>query len=255
MAKSTSEFRYPRRRLLRAIMRPLSRLAFAVLTDFHIEGQENFPEKGPLIVVFNHFSFIDPVVLVRVLPWPPEFIGGFVNPGAPPIVTWIPRVWGFYPVFRGTGSRLALRASEAVLNQGGILGIAPEAGSWATVLRPARPGAAYVATRTGAPLLPMGLDGLPDVFPEINKGRRARVTVRIGKPFGPFGVTGRGRERREQLDEVGHTIMRKIKELIPPEKHGYYSDDPAIREAAKGTEIYPWDTATETDFHAGEHLE
>jgi len=34
--------------------------------------------------------------------------------------------------------------------------------------------------------------------------------------------------------------MRHIAELIPPEKRGHYSDDPAIREAAMGTEIYPW---------------
>jgi hypothetical protein len=34
--------------------------------------------------------------------------------------------------------------------------------------------------------------------------------------------------------------MRHIAELIPPEKRGHYSDDPAIREAARGTELYPW---------------
>jgi hypothetical protein len=47
------------------------------------------------------------------------------------------------------------------------------------------------------------------------------------------------------LDEIGHTIMRQIAELIPPERHGFYSDDPAIREAARGTEIYPWSDAVE----------
>jgi hypothetical protein len=108
------------------------------------------------------------------------------------------------------------------------------------VLRPARPGTAFLAARTGARLLPMGFDGLIDVFPRLKNGKRAKVRVRIGKPFGPFSATGRGRERRRQLDEIGHTIMRHISELIPPERRGFYSDDPAIREAAKGTEIYPW---------------
>jgi hypothetical protein len=69
--------------------------------------------------------------------------------------------------------------------------------------------------------------------------------VRIGKPFGPFSTTGRGRKRRRQLDEIGDEIMRHIAELIPPERRGFYSDDPAIREAAKGTEIYPWEDAPE----------
>ena len=39
---------------------------------------------------------------------------------------------------------------------------------------------------------------------------------------------------------MGHEIMRHIAALIPPEERGYYSDDPAIRQAAAGTEIYPW---------------
>jgi len=79
----------------------------------------------------------------------------------------------------------------------------------------------------------------------LKQGRRARATVRIGKPIGPFTVSGRGRKRRRQLDEIGHEIMRCIAELIPPEKRGLYSDDPAIREAAKGTEIYPWEKEPE----------
>ena len=244
--KRTDKFPYPRRRLIRAVLQRLSHVAFAVLTDLQIIGQENLPKGGPLLVVANHFSFIDPVAMVRVTPWPLEFVGGFQMPNAPPSVTWIPGLWGYYPVFRGTGSRYALRAAEAVLAQGGVLGIFPEAGSWATVLRPPRPGAAFLAARTGARILPMGFDGFPDVFPCLRKGRRARVTVRIGEPFGPFHATGRGRARRQQLEAVGHEIMRRIAELIPPERRGHYSDDPAIRAAAQGTEVYPWADAPES---------
>jgi 1-acyl-sn-glycerol-3-phosphate acyltransferase len=245
MEKTDPKFPYPRRRLIRALLRRLSHAAFAVLTDLQIIGQENLPREGPLLVVANHFSFIDPVAMVRVTPWPLEFVGGFQMPNAPASVTWLPKVWGYYPVFRGTGSRYALRAAEAVLAQDGILGIFPEAGSWATVLRPPRPGAAFLAVRTGARILPMGFDGLPDVFPRLRKGRRARVTVRIGRPFGPFHATGRGQARRQQLDAIGHEIMQCIAELIPPEWRGHYSEDPAIRAGAQGTEIYPWADAPE----------
>ena len=108
--KRTDKFPYPRRRLIRAVLQRLSHVAFAVLTDLQIIGQENLPERGPLLVVANHFSFIDPVAMVRVSPWPLEFVGGFQMPNAPASVTWIPKVWGYYPVFRGTGSRSALRA-------------------------------------------------------------------------------------------------------------------------------------------------
>jgi 1-acyl-sn-glycerol-3-phosphate acyltransferase len=245
MEKTDPKFPYPRRRLIRALLRRLSHAAFAMLTDLQIIGQENLPREGPLLVVANHFSFIDPVAMVRVTPWPLEFVGGFQMPNAPASVTWLPKVWGYYPVFRGTGSRYALRAAEAVLAQDGVLGIFPEAGSWATVLRPPRPGAAFLAVRTGARILPMGFGGLPDVFPRLRKGRRARVTVRIGKPFGPFHTTGRGQARRQQLDAIGHEIMQCIAELIPPERRGHYSDDPALRAAAQGTEIYPWADAPE----------
>jgi 1-acyl-sn-glycerol-3-phosphate acyltransferase len=231
--------------LIRSLLRQLSHAAFAVLTDLQIIGQENLPGEGPLLVVANHFSFIDPVAMVRATPWPLEFVGGFQMPNAPASVTWLPKVWGYYPVFRGTGSRYALRAAEAVLAQDGVLGIFPEAGSWATVLRPPRPGAAFLAVRTEARILPMGFDGLPDVFPRLRKGRRARVTIRIGKAFGPFRATGRGRARRQQLDAIGHEIMECIAELIPPERRGHYSEDPAIRAAAQGTEIYPWADAPE----------
>ena len=55
-----------------------------------------------------------------------------------------------------------LLVAETLLKRGGIIGIFPEGGNWATVLRPARPGPAYLATQTGAPLLPVGIDGLID---------------------------------------------------------------------------------------------
>lgn len=245
-----SEFRYPRRRLIRTVLQPLARVALAVLTDLHIIGRENLPREGPLLVVANHFSFIDPVAMVGAASWPLEFVGGFQMPNAPASVTWIPKLWGYYPVYRGSVSQGALRASEAVLAQGGVLGIFPEAGNWATVLRPARPGTAYLAVRTGAPILPMGFDGLTDVFPCLRQGRRAHVTLRVGKPFGPFHAKGTGRARRRQLEAIGHEIMGRIAELIPPEARGHYSDDPAIRTAAQGTEVYPWTDAPEGSYPA-----
>jgi 1-acyl-sn-glycerol-3-phosphate acyltransferase len=98
--------------VFRAFLQQVARVAFAVLSDMHIIGRENIPEGGPLLLVANHFSFIDPVAMVRVAPWPIEFIGGFRRPNAPAWTTMIPGLWGFLPVFRGTGSRFALRAGH-----------------------------------------------------------------------------------------------------------------------------------------------
>ena len=220
MSNQPPEFRYPRRRVIRAVLHRMVDVLLYTLTDWHIEGRENLPQSGPLLLVGNHFSFIDPVAMIGATPWPVEFVGGFHMPNAPVAVRWIPKVWGRYPVLRGTGSRYALRGAEAVLKQSGVLGIFPEGGGWATVLRPARPGAAFLAVRTGVRLLPMGFDGFTEVFPSLRKGRRARATVRIGEPFGPFQATGKGRKRRRQLDEIGHEIMKHIAELIGfPSKH------------------------------------
>jgi len=221
------------------MLKKLSYPAFNLVCKLTINGQENLPQSGPLIVVGNHFSFIDPVVFVRALPYPIEYVGGAHMPHAPILTRIIPLLWGYYPLYRGTGSRYALKAAESILKQGAVLGIFPEGGNWATVLRPARPGTAFIATRTATPILPIGLDGLDQVFPALRGGRRAEVTVNIGRPFGPLRLET-GRDHRAQLDGPGHEIMRHIAELIPPEKRGYYSNDPVIRESAKGTEIYPW---------------
>ena len=248
----TENIVYPRRVLIRRFCKLLAKGAFGMLSDLRIEGKENLPKTGPLLVIANHFSFIDPVAVLHALPYPIEFVGGAEFPHAPGIVKLIPDIWGYYPVIRGTGSRYALRAAEEILKQEGVLGIMPEGGSWAEVLRPARPGTAYLAAQTGAKVLPLGIHGLNDIFP-IKFGQRPKAVIRIGKPVGPFTTTGRGRERREQLDQIGHELMKSIAALIPDQYRGFLADDPAIREAARGTELYPWENSVEGEVEGEIH--
>ena len=93
------------RRPVRFLLKKLSIPAFAALTRLEIIGEENLPNSGPLLVVGNHFSFIDPVAFVRMAPWPIEFVGGAETPHAPLWTRIIPFLWGYHKLYRGTGSR------------------------------------------------------------------------------------------------------------------------------------------------------
>ena len=241
----SKEIHYPRRQFIRGILKGGIAAAFGILAKFEVEGRENLPKNGPLLVVANHFHFLDPLALIHTSPWPMEFVGGAQTPNAPKLVSWFSKLFGVIPTYRGTGSRETLQGAESILKQNGVLGIYPEGGSWAQVLRPARPGTSFLAWRTNARIIPMGVDGLVDFFKKIRFGHRVRVTVKFGKPFGPLTGSGGGRPSREDMDEMGHQIMREIAALLPEERRGYYSGDPQIREAARGTEIYPWENVAE----------
>ncbi|MBI9048972.1 MAG: 1-acyl-sn-glycerol-3-phosphate acyltransferase [Anaerolineaceae bacterium] len=230
--------------IVRSIIKTLVAAAFGAITDFRVIGKENIPTTGPALIIANHFNYADPVALINAFPRKLDFIGGTELPNSPQYLRALPRWWGIFNVHRGRSSRDALMKGINSLNHGRFLAIFPEAGSWATVLRPARPGSSLLITRSAAPIIPVGLDGLPDIFP-VDLRKRQTVTVNIGKPFQPIQPGNKKRYDREELDELGHLMMRKIAELLPPETRGFYSDDPAIREAAKGTEIYPWDDMEE----------
>ncbi|MEM7118246.1 MAG: lysophospholipid acyltransferase family protein [Chloroflexota bacterium] len=240
MQPDIEQFPYPRlvwrRRILRAVASPI----FDFLTDLEIIGAENLPKSGPFLIVANHFHFMDPVVLLRMLPWSTEFLGGFHMPDAPTYATWIPKLWGIYTVRRGSVSRTAFRATAAVFAQDGIVGIFPEAGSWAPVLKPARPGAALLAVQSGVPVLPIGLDGVTNILSRLKTREKPTVTVKVGKMVGPFKTTTKGKARRKELDDIGDEIMHHIAALIPPQYHGVYSSDPTLREAAEAVADYPY---------------
>lgn len=109
-----------RRRIIRPILKTLIRFAFTLVARFEVTGKENLPKKGPLIIIANHFNFLDPVVLIDVLPYATEFIGGTELPGAPPAVRFFPKLWGILNVHRGSVSREALMNGEKVLASGGF---------------------------------------------------------------------------------------------------------------------------------------
>ena len=238
-----ADFKYPRRKIPRSILKGLINLALHIFSEFEIIGEENIPDSGPLIITGNHFSFADSVAMLHVAPPEIEMFSG-ANPAfTPGWAKLLPRLWGVLYVYRGTGSRQAIKDAEYVLAQDGFFGIFPEGGAWAEMIRPARPGAAYLAARTNARILPVAFTGFNEVLPP-RFGNQSKVIIRVGKPYGPVSVSGRGRERRQQLDELGDRIMGEIAALLPDHLRGKFSSDPEVRERAKEVETYPWETAS-----------
>lgn len=237
-----------KRKGARKFLQWAAKFAFWLLTDLEIEGQENFPEEGegPLLMVGNHFSMVDIAAFVRVAPYPAEFIGGAIFVNAPRWLAFLPRMWGYLPVFRGTGSTFALREAEKILSDNRTLAIFPEGGSHGRMLRPPRPGTAFLAARTKAKILPIGLIGMDEVFEKLGKFKRPKVKIIVGKVFGPYQVDAKGKERKAALARISDEIMMKIAALIPKEKHGYLSDDPELRSEVVE---YPWENSREGEVH------
>lgn len=238
-----SDIKVPRRLFIRSVLKGVISIALHTFSELEVIGAENIPDEGPLIVTGNHFSFADSIAMLHVAPPSIEMFTG-ANPAfTPGWAKLLPSLWGVLYVYRGTGSRKAIRDAENVLRQRGFFGIFPEGGAWAEMIRPARPGAAYLASRTKARILPVGFTGFRSAFP-LRLKNQSKITIRIGKPYGPLQVTGRGRERRRQLDELGERIMKEIALLLPDHLRGKFSSDPAVREKAREVANYPWEMAS-----------
>ena len=171
------------------------------LADFRLEGRERVPRRGPLIVASNHIHFADPPLLGGVLPRYVRFMAkqeAFKFPWG-----WLfANLYGAFPVRRGEMDRGAIRAAERILSEGGVVGMFPEGHrSHGKGLQPAFDGAALIARRSGASILPVGITGTEAVF---NRKPKWPITVRVGEPFQPSG------DRRRVTEE----LMTRIAALI-----------------------------------------
>lgn len=201
-----------------ALLGPLLRL--------RIVGEENVPSEGPLLVVSNHLSNADPIILEAAFPRPLFFMGKAELFEIPPF-RWLLHRFGGFPVARGTADRSALRHARDVLEHGIALGIYPEGGrSRSSTLERGLPGAGLLALQTRAPVLPVAITGT-EYFP-VNgerpprrpKGTPRGVTVRFGPPFRiPERVDG----RRVSAEEATHAMMTRVAEMLPAQYRGFYA--------------------------------
>ena len=227
-ASLEQKYRWPRRRFIRSVLKTGIDVLASVLTHWEVKGLENLPTEGPLLIVGNHFHFLDTVAPIHSTPWPLEFIGDLVMPNAPRLTRLFPNAWQTLKIQQGSPNLEALRASESILAQKGVLVIYPEGHVHPGPLRPALPGAAYMALRTGAPIIAMGTvsDNHWKLVKTITeKKRRVRVCTRIGEVFGPIPTDTPERPTREEIKAAGQLIMTKIAALLPKDYRGEFDPE------------------------------
>ncbi len=153
-------------------------------------GGDRLPRSGPAVLVANHASWLDPILLPLVLPRKPGFLA-MEELWRMPAVGFVMRSYGrlAIPVRRGTVDTAALRRALDVLADGALLIVFPEGGiSPSGRLRPFHRGAALLAARAGAPLVPVAITGTREALP-LGRivPRPRRVTVSIGEPIAVAG--------------------------------------------------------------------
>lgn len=194
------------------------RILVFLLARREVKGTENIPRQGPLLVVANHMTLIDPPLLCISLNRKVMFMGKeelFQSR----LSSYFMRGFGVFPVHRGRADREALRKAERFLAEGLALVMFPEGmRSKNAQLQPAFPGSALIARRSGTPILPVGITGTERI-----KGigwllRRPRITVHFGHPFHLPPATSKSTKK-----ELTNYIMERVAELLPQEYRGTYA--------------------------------
>jgi len=178
-----------------------------------IEGRENLPESGPFILAPTHRSIIDTPVASGVYRRRMRFMGADK--------WWSNRCFGRllsalggFPVSRGSADREALRRCIAVIEGGEPLVLFPEGERKSGVtVQPLFEGAAYVAMKTGVPIIPVGIGGSERAMPKGAKFIHPRkLYVIVGAPL-TIAKTDSPKEQRaaaRQLTADLHVELQRL---------------------------------------------
>ena len=210
------------RRLVRVLARGLAKPLTILLLDAKVIGLENFPRRGPALIVINHLGDADVVTLIAVAPSlsPIEGIGK-IELYDHWLVGPLFRAYGVIWVHRGQPDRKAIRAALDGLAEGRMVSLAPE-GRQSVIggLEEGNDGAAFLALKSGAPIVPVGLTGTENsnIYSHLKRLKRAPVTLSVGKPF----FLQEQPTRQETIREGTRQIMESLASLLPESYRGRY---------------------------------
>ncbi len=177
-----------------------------------IYGAENVPQSGAVIVVSNHASYFDPPIVSNCVRRPVAYMAKEELFKVPVLAQAI-KLYGAYPVSRGTADRNAIRAALEFLDNGWALGVFLE-GTRTTDGRITDPkkGAALLAAKSQAPFLPVSLWGSEQILqPGSALPRPVPLTIRIGELIDPPSSTNR--DELERVTQKCATVINQMHDL------------------------------------------
>ncbi len=198
-------------RLLRGTLLLLMRILFRI----EHRGWETIPPDGPLLLVANHVTYFDPAWIsvrvyrvVRYMAWDKLFI---------PPAGWILRWFGAFPVSLENPESGAYKVALRILQEGKALLIFPEGGrSPDGRLAPFKHGAARLALRTGATIVPVVVRGGERVWSKkMSLPRPARVRVEYLRPI-----------RRNEFPNSAETLMQQVRAAISDRQQSSDTEEP-----------------------------
>jgi 1-acyl-sn-glycerol-3-phosphate acyltransferase len=202
----------PQRRALVALVRSL----FSLVMEMRVEGLENFPHAGPVVLAANHVTNFDVFPMQFALPRPIFFMGKaelFKNP----LMDLVIRNLSGFPVNRGETDVWAMRHASRVLAHGQTLGMFPEGTrSKGRGLKVAKTGSARLAQEANCPILPMAIVGSDQFFKTFP--HRTRVQITLLSPLLP--------KQGESPLALTDRLMFTLAQGLPGEMRGVYAEVP-----------------------------
>jgi len=218
---------------MRRFLRILFNRLFRIFTRITVTGLEHIPMQGGCLITANHIGILDGPLIFSIIQR--DDATGFVAEKYQrnALIRWLVDAVGGIWLDRFRADFRAMKEAHRFLENGGLLGIAPE-GTRSRTHQMNRPksGVAFLAAKVDAPVIPMAITGTEDAVGKILRLGRPRISVTIGEPFflPPLDRKDRDAALKRNTDE----IMCRIAAMLPPEYRGVYADHPRLEEIVHG---------------------